>query len=106
MPAPPNTLSSGLAQLIGETDKRVGAKRVKNNKKIKGNMWALNKNPAVWGVSISTRGCSMIKAPGLRPRVQLASLFCPQGGGGLGTIRDVAFSACLPHGRAWNGQAG
>ena len=61
---------------------------------------------AVWGVSISTRGCSMIKALGLRPKAQLATLFCPQGGGRLGTILDVAFSACLPHSRAWNGQAG
>ena len=54
-------------------------------------MWAVNKNPAVWGVSISTRGCSMIKAPGLRPRAQLASLFCPQGVGGCGQFLMLPF---------------
>ena len=40
---------------IGETDKRVGAKRVKNQKKRKGKMGAVKDFPAVWGVS-STRG--------------------------------------------------
>ena len=67
-------------------------------------MWAVNKNPAVWGVSISTRGCSMIKAPGLRPRAQLASLFCPQGGGVGDNSRCCLFGVLATQsGLEWSG---
>ena len=62
--------------------------------------------PSSLGSQHQHEGMLYDQGPGPKAQGPIGQLVLPTRGGGVGTVLDVAFSACLPHGRAWNGQAG